>query len=48
MSKPDAQKAKSSFHSSENVVRWWDSVCISTREEIQFPSVLLHPPPLAF
>ena len=25
----------------ESEVRWWDLVCVSTREEIQFPSVLL-------
>jgi len=24
-------------------VRWWDLMCVSTREEIQFPSVLLQP-----
>jgi hypothetical protein len=23
----------------ESEVRWWDLVCVSTREEIQFPSV---------
>jgi len=27
----------------ESEVRWWDVVCVSTREEIQFPSVLLQP-----
>jgi hypothetical protein len=27
----------------ESEVRWWDLVCVSTREEIQFPSVLLKP-----
>jgi hypothetical protein len=27
----------------ESEVRWWDSVCVSTREGIQFPSVLLQP-----
>jgi hypothetical protein len=32
--------------------RWWDvrwcvSVCVSTRGGNRFPSVLLHPPPLA-
>jgi hypothetical protein len=27
----------------ESEVRWWDLVCVSTREEIQFPSVLDRP-----
>jgi hypothetical protein len=27
----------------ESEVRWWDLVCVSTRERIQFPSVLLQP-----
>jgi hypothetical protein len=26
----------------ESEVRWWDLVCVSTRERIQFPSVLLQ------
>jgi len=30
-----------------NEVRSWDLVCVSTRGGSQFPSVLLHPPPLA-
>ena len=28
-------------------MRWWDLVCVSTRGGSLFPSVLLHPPPLA-
>jgi hypothetical protein len=27
----------------ESEVRWWDLVCVSTREEIQFPSVRHRP-----
>jgi hypothetical protein len=27
----------------ESELRWWDSVCVSTRERIRFPSVLLQP-----
>src|SRR6267142_4708496 len=27
----------------ESELRWWDLVCVSTRVEIQFPSVLLQP-----
>ena len=27
----------------ESEVRWWDLMCVSTRERIQFPSVLLQP-----
>jgi len=30
-----------------NEVRSWDLVCVSTPGGSQFPSVLLHPPPLA-
>jgi hypothetical protein len=27
----------------ESEVRWWDLMCVSTRERIQFPSVRLQP-----